>query len=49
LQRVEKVAAQGREFYMPVVDNKKHTYLSKPAHAIHDMFGSLHNESEIRD
>ena len=44
MQRVKKVEAQGREFFMPVVDNKKHTYLSKHAHSIHDMFGSLHNE-----
>ena len=44
LQKVKKIAAQGTEFCMPVVDNDSQTYLIKHASQIERVFGGLHNE-----
>ena len=49
MQKVKKVEAQGREFYMPVISNKKHNYLSRHAGKIHRVLGNLHNESTLTE
>ena len=49
MQKVKKVEAQGREFYMPVISNKKQNYLSRHAAKIDRVLGNLQNESTITE